>query len=84
MKRFPTAAETASVMVGVVNFVKNPVAAFVRLSKARDMGIQVGQIFNHIGSENYNPQTTLPLLKMLEIKTFKSFQTGSVILETGN
>ena len=61
MKRFPTAAETTSLMVGVVNFVKNPVAAFVRLSKARDMGIQVSQL--HHVRVNHNPHTTLPLLK---------------------
>ena len=57
MKRFPTAAEIASVMVGVVNFVKNPVAAFVRLSKARDLGIQVDQLLHHIRI-NHNFQTT--------------------------
>ena len=61
MKRFPTAAETASVMVGVVNFVKNPVAAFVRLSKARDMGIQVSQL--HHVHVNHNPNITSCLLK---------------------
>ena len=43
MKRFPTAAETGSVLVGVVDFIKNPVAAFVRLSRARDLGIQVNE-----------------------------------------
>ena len=61
MKRFPTAAETASVIVGVVNFVKNPVAAFVRLSKARDMGIQVSQ--RHHAHVNHNPNITSRLLK---------------------
>ncbi len=41
MRHFPSAAETASVMVGVADFVRNPVAAFVRLATAHDLGIQV-------------------------------------------
>ena len=44
LKHIPSGSEAGAVLVGEADFLDHPVCAFVRLSKGREMGIQVHTI----------------------------------------
>ena len=53
LKYIPAGSETGICLVGEADFVDHPVSAFVRLSQAREMGLQVFIPIQNIFPQNY-------------------------------
>ncbi len=53
LKYIPPGAETGAVLVGEADFIDHPVSTFVRLNKAREMGLQVNSTLHCLTNLNW-------------------------------